>query len=309
MGLGCWAIGGPWTWSDGSPMGWGQVDDAESIRAIHRAVDLGINFFDTAANYGAGHSERVLGEALKGRRDKAVIATKFGHVIDEQNKVVSSNDGAIIANVRRDCENSLRRLQTDHIDLYQLHEGQFDPQQALVLRGVLEDLVREGKIRWYGWSTDLVDRARVFAEGEHCASIQHRLNVIYPANDMLALCAEHDLASINKSPLNSGLLTGKYSPESKIADAQEWRSGVDFQEPRLVGLFQKLDAIRDVLTRGGHTLAQASLAWTWAYSDRAVPIPGFRTLKQVEENAGALERGPLSTEQMAEVERLLERGD
>src|SRR5574341_2623662 len=84
MGMGCWAIGGPWTWADGGQMGWGDVDDGESIRAIHRALDLGITFFDTAANYGAGHSERILGKALARQRDKAVIATKFGHIINEQ---------------------------------------------------------------------------------------------------------------------------------------------------------------------------------------------------------------------------------
>lgn len=308
MGLGCWAIGGPWAWSDGRSMGWGEVDDEVSIRAIHRALDLGINFFDTAANYGAGHSERVLGRALAGRRDEVVIATKFGHLVDEARRVVDGSDDLIIENVRRDCEAGLRRLNTDVIDIYQLHEGDYDPGAAVALREVLEELVREGKIRWYGWSTDSVARARVFAEGEHCATVQHRLNILNPAAEMLRLCAEHDLASINKSPLASGLLTGKYSAETKIADEQQWRSRVDFGAERIVDLFAKLEAMRAVLTRNGHTLPQAAIAWNWAYDERTVPIPGFRTPDQVEENAGALELGPLSPEQMAEVAAILSDG-
>jgi aryl-alcohol dehydrogenase-like predicted oxidoreductase len=115
LGLGCWAIGGPWSWSDGRAMGWGQVDDAESARAIHKALDLGVSFFDTAANYGAGHSERILGQALAGRRDRVVIATKFGHVVDEETRVVHDDD-VLLENIRQDCENSLRRLGTDYID-------------------------------------------------------------------------------------------------------------------------------------------------------------------------------------------------
>src|SRR5512132_3702338 len=120
LGLGCWAIGGPWDWlePDGSkgPTGWGQVDDAESMRAIHYALEAGINFFDTAANYGAGHSERVLAKAIAGRRDKLVLATKFGYVVDEkQRTVVDSTD--VPGRIRQECEDSLRRLNTDHIDL------------------------------------------------------------------------------------------------------------------------------------------------------------------------------------------------
>ena len=113
LGMGCWAIGGPWTWDQPGrepyPAGWGNIDDDESIRAIHRALDLGINFFDTAANYGAGHSEVVLGRALKGKRDKVVIATKFGHIVNEEKKTVYSDPDQIIQNVRMD---GFRRYRT-----------------------------------------------------------------------------------------------------------------------------------------------------------------------------------------------------
>ena len=143
LGMGCWAIGGPWTWKqpgeDPFPAGWGQVDDAESIRAIHVAMDLGINFFDTAANYGAGHSESILGEAISGRRDKVYIATKFGHVVDEVKKVVYRDDDQILSNMRQDCENSLRRLGTDYIDIYQLHEASYEPEKAPLVMAILEN--------------------------------------------------------------------------------------------------------------------------------------------------------------------------
>src|SRR5215212_7777589 len=167
LGMGCWAIGGPWDWADPGkerfPVGWGDTDDNESIRGLHAALDMGVNFFDTAANYGAGHSEVLLGRALKDKRDKVVIATKFGHIVNEEKKTVYGDADQIIKNVRTDVENSLRRLQTDVIDIYQLHEGGYDPKLALELQSVLEELVSAGKIRWYGWSTDVVDSASQFA--------------------------------------------------------------------------------------------------------------------------------------------------
>ncbi len=126
IGLGCWAIGGPWDRreTDGStgPVGWGQVDDAESIRAIRYALDAGINFFDTAANYGCGHSERILIKAITGRRDQVILATKFGYIVDEEKRIVSETED-VLPRIRQECEESLRRLNTDYIDLYQFHKG------------------------------------------------------------------------------------------------------------------------------------------------------------------------------------------
>ena len=144
MGLGCWAMGGPWTY-DGEPAGWGGVDDAESIRAIHCALEAGINFFDTAANYGCGHSEKILGQAVTGRRDKVILATKFGYVIDETTRIVTKNDEGVVGRIRQECEDSLRRLKSDYIDLYQFHKDDYDPEKAAEVRDALEDLVEEGK--------------------------------------------------------------------------------------------------------------------------------------------------------------------
>ena len=112
---------------DKYPAGWGDVDDNESIRAVHAGLDAGIDFYDTAANYGAGHSEVILSKALAGRRDKVVIATKFGHLVNEETKEVQNGDDQILENVRKDIENSLRRLNTDYVDIYQLHAAGYDP--------------------------------------------------------------------------------------------------------------------------------------------------------------------------------------
>lgn len=310
LGMGCWAIGGPWTWDqpgrESYPAGWGNTDDGESIRAIHAALDRGVNFFDTAANYGAGHSEVVLGHALKGKRDKAVIATKFGHIINEEKKVVYGDPDQIIKNVRTDVENSLRRLQTGYIDIYQLHEGGYDPKLALELQVILEELVSAGKIRWYGWSTDVVDSAREFAGGDHCTSIQFRLNAIYDNAEMRKVCADFDLAGINKDPLNKGVLTGKFNSSSTFPN-NDIRSREDFSNPDVANRLKIVDDIRDILTSDGRTMAQGALAYIWALDGRMVPIPGFKSVKQVTENAGALQFGPLTEAQVEEIQSIVRK--
>lgn len=311
LGMGCWAIGGPWTWdqpgNEPFPAGWGATDDEESVRAIHAALDMGVNFFDTAANYGAGHSEVVLGRALKGKRDQVVIATKFGHIVNEEKKTVYSAPDQIIKNVRTDVEKSLRRLQTDHIDIYQLHEGRYDPKLALELQVILEELVSAGKIRWYGWSTDTVDSAREFASaksGAHCTSIQFRLNAIYDNEKMRKVCADFNLAGINKDPLNKGFLTGKFNSTTKFPD-NDVRAEVDFSSVEIQNRLKVVGELRDILTSNGRTMAQGALAYIWALDERMVPIPGFKSVQQVTENAGAVLAGPLSESQVKEIQTIV----
>jgi len=312
LGMGCWAIGGPWTWDQPGgtpfPAGWGTTDDDESIRAVHAALDMGVNFFDTAANYGAGHSEVVLGQALKGKRDKVVIATKFGHIVNEEKKTVYGDPDQIIKNVRTDVENSLRRLQTDYIDIYQLHEGGYEPNLALELQVVLEELVSAGKVRWYGWSTDIFENARAFADGEHCTSIQFRLNAIYDNVDMRKVCADFDLAGINKDPLNKGILTGKFNTTTKFP-ANDIRSRSDYSDPEVAKRFKLVDELRDIFTSNGRTMAQGALAYIWGLDDRMVPIPGFKSVKQVQDNAGAMEFGPLTEAQVKEIQEIVGKYD
>ncbi|MEV5694082.1 aldo/keto reductase [Micromonospora globbae] len=309
LGMGCWAIGGPWAEGD-QPLGWGAVDDEESVRAIRRALDLGVTLFDTADTYGAGHGERVLGRALAGRRDEAVIATKWGYTFDEATRQATGED-ASPAYLRRAVVASLRRLGTDRIDLYQLHLADLPVPRAEALVGTLEDLVAEGLVRAYGWSTDRIDRAEAFGQAAPGATaVQHALSVLRDAPDLLAVCDKYDLASVNRGPLGMGLLTGKYTAASTLPRddvrglAPGWLEWFRGGRPAPEWL-RRVAAVRDALTADGRTLAQGALGWIWARSGRTVPIPGCRTVAQVEENAAALERGPLAPDQFAEVERQL----
>jgi aryl-alcohol dehydrogenase-like predicted oxidoreductase len=305
MGLGCWAIGGPWYWLDGQG-GWGDIDDKESIRAIHHALESGINFFDTAANYGTGHSERILGQALQGKRDKAVIATKFGFVVNEAEKRVSLREDDHLLHVRAECESSLRNLNIDVIDLYQLHVWNYPLEKVPAMVDMLESLVSAGKIRYYGWSTDSVEGARLFAKGRHCVSIQHDLNVILDAPELLAVCKELNLASVNRSPLARGALSGKYAKGATFPQ-NDVRNDSWSREHFFDTTLGQLDAIREILTSNGRTLVQGALAWIWARSEKTIPIPGFKTVAQVDENAKAMQFGPLTVEQMKEIDSLVGR--
>ena len=313
IGMGCWAIGGPWT-IGGSQAGWSSVDDSESTRAIKRAFDLGVNFFDTAANYGAGHSETLLGEIFKDKRDQVVIASKFGYRVDEEKKAVTAydareTDSDVASHLRADLEQSLRRLQTDYIDVYQLHVWGLSIERALEVRVVLEELVREGKIRTYGWSTDRSDAIQAFATLPNCSVVQQQLSVLDGNMELLHLCESLNLASINRGPLGMGLLTGKFAPDSTfkpddVRGNMQWHPGFKDGHPTQDWL-DKLNAIREVLTSNGRTLAQGALAWIWGKSQITIPIPGFRNVAQVEENCKALDFGPLNASQMAEIGRIL----
>ncbi len=311
LGMGCWAIGGPF-WSGETPLGWGGVDDEESIRAIHAALDLGVDFFDTANVYGAGHSERVLGRAFAGRRSKVVIATKFNATFNETTRQVTGSDTSPDG-IRAACEESLRRLNTDYIDLYQFHANDYPAEEAEPVRETLEELVEAGKIRAYGWSTDFMDRAEVFAQGQNCTAIQLQLNVLDDNPEMVAFCEKQDLAAINRGPLAMGLLTGKYSPETKISlddvrgqKSPDWMKYFKDGQPNPEWMAKRQD-ILEMLTSEGRTVAQGALAWLWARTPQTIPIPGFRTVEQVEENAGAMLFGPLAPEQMSQIESILVR--
>jgi aryl-alcohol dehydrogenase-like predicted oxidoreductase len=316
MGMGCWAIGGPWT-ANGSPAGWSEVDDSESIRALHRALDLGVTFFDTAANYGAGHSERLLAKAFKGRRAEVIIATKFGYRVDEVAKTVTPYDGSeedsdVAARLRDDLETSLSRLDTDYIDVYQLHVWGLSIERALEVREVLEAVVAEGKVRTYGWSTDRPDAVEAFSTSPNCSVVQQQFSVLDGNAELLALAERLNLASIIRGPLGMGLLTGKFAPGTSFAQDDvrthaDWHPGFKDGQPTQEWL-DALETMRDVLTSSGRTLAQGALAWLWARSGQTIPIPGFKTVAQVEENARAMQFGPLTPDQMAEIDRILGRG-
>lgn len=312
VGLGCWAIGGI-SPEGGNANGWYGVDDAESIRAIHKGLEMGINFLDTANVYGNGHSEEIIAQALQGYpRDQVVIATKFAFTFDEVTRQGTGQDTSP-EGIRKSCEGSLRRLKTDYIDLFQFHHNEFPAEEAGDVRETLEALVKEGKIRTYGWSTDFPDRARFFAEGENCSAIQVEMNVIDDAPDIIEVCEQFNLAAINRGPLAMGLLTGKYTASTTLPDedvrgkfAPDWMKYFKDGKPNPEWV-SMIDAVKEILTSNGRTIAQGALAWLWARSDKTLPIPGFKTVKQVEQNAQAMEFGPLTTDQVHEIDQLLNR--
>ncbi len=305
LGLGTARIGG---------LGYSRAGDREthlapeavaaSKVAIRRALDLGISFFDTADIYGAGRGERILGEALGNRRRAVTIATKFGERFDEETG--AETDDAITPEfVARACDGSLRRLGTETIDLYLFHVRDFPLQRAAEIRDTLEELAATGKIRFYGWSTDDTERASVFAEGRHCTAIEHRLNVFDDAPAMLALCETHDLASVNRVPLLTGVLTGRWRPNTPLPATDrrsDWFADERFQE-----LLACAESLRPVLTDDGRTYVQGALGWIWARSGLTIPIPGFRTVEQVEGLADAMNFGPLSEDRMVAVDHILGR--
>ncbi len=309
IGFGGWAIGGPF-FAGTVPLGWGAVDDRESTAAIHAALDAGIRFFDTASNYGGGHSEAVLGAALEGR-DDVVIATKFGHVVDPDTKQAQEDDVSP-AFIDRIVERSLRNLRREQIDLLQLHVGYLPVTEAEAVFDHLGRLRASGKIAAFGWSTDTPASAAALAGREGFVAIQHNMNVLDPADAMIAVIEKAGLISIDRGPLAMGLLTGKFTPSMRLA-ANDVRSAdlewlTYFKNGTVAPEFAaRLESIRELLTAGGRTLTQGALAWLWARSAATLPIPGIRTVRQAEENAGALAFGPLSTDAMAEIDLLLGR--
>jgi aryl-alcohol dehydrogenase-like predicted oxidoreductase len=164
--------------------------------------------------------------------------------------------------------------------------------------------VSAGKIRWYGWSTDVIDSARAFAKGTRCTSIQFRLNAIYDNPEMREVCAAFNLAGINKDPLNKGILTGKFNSTSTFPE-NDIRSLENFSDPEILKRLKIVDEIRDILTSNGRTMAQGALAYIWALDERMVPIPGFKSVRQVIDNAGALEFAPLTEAQVKEIQKIV----
>ncbi|WP_165985676.1 aldo/keto reductase [Streptomyces sp. YIM 98790] len=309
IGVGCWAIGGPLQ-AGSDQFGYGPADDDESIATLRRAHELGATFFDTASNYGAGHSEKILGRAFAGHRDEVVLATKWGYTSDEATREAGPED-ASAAYLRSSLDDSLRRLGTDCIDLFQFHLGGAEIPVALDLIPVLDELVTAGKIRSYGWSTDDPGRAEAFAKaGAGCTAIQHDHSVLNDAADVLAVCEALDQASIARGPLAMGLLSGKYHAGRTVGERDVRAMDYDWMtyftngtgDPEWIA---RIDAVRDVLTSGGRTLAQGALAWLLARSPAMIPIPGCRTVAQAEENLGALAAGPLSEDEFRQIESVL----
>lgn len=309
MGMGCWAIGGQFH-AGATPHGFPDIDDAESLRAIKATLDAGLRVFDTAAVYGAGHSERVLGQALKNTPD-AIVISKLGTAIDEDARKVLHDEtkpGEVLPAIER----SLRRLDRDHIDIMLLHLNALDIAIARPIFEQMELARQAGKLRAYGWSTDFPASASAMCDLEGFIGIEHAMNVFMDVPTIQKTVSEKGLAAFLRSPLAMGLLTGKYSSTTVMADTDVRSVNNEkrdyFQDARPAEWhLRNLDAIRELLQSDGRTLAQGALCWLLAKSESNIPIPGARTEGQAAENAAALAFGPLSQSVMDEIEYLIER--
>lgn len=309
LGLGCWAIGGPF-FMDGRAVGWGEIDDKVSKAAIAAALEHGIAHFDTAQAYGCGHSEVVLGEALK-EHPEVAIATKIGLEINTETKqlVGPITDPAII---RQTIDASRKRLGRDTIDMVLHHNNELTVEEARPTFDMLGDLYEEGIIAGFGWSTDFPDSMRAFAAQPGFTAVEHAMNVFMPASQMVSAVEDVHQLSLIRSPLAMGLLGGKYDANTQFGKNEVRGSNPGWQDYFKDGkitdaYLTQLNAVRETLKSDGRSLAQGALAWLWARTPNAMPIPGFRTPEQVHDLCGALDHGPLTPAQMVEIETILDR--
>lgn len=309
LGMGCWPIGGP-MFAGGQTVGYANAADAESMRVIHAALASGISLFDTAPAYGAGHAERLLGRALQNRPD-ALIATKVGVAIDEDTKELLGND-ADPSSVSRAIDASLARLKRDRIDVLLLHLNSLTVSKAEAIFDAVEHACAAGKVRAYGWSTDFSAHVPPLAARPRFVAVEHAMNVLLDAPRMQSVVDTHALTALIRSPLGMGLLSGKYGvgfvmPKDDIRSTANPRTDYFNDGTPNPTFLAKLDAVRELLTTDGRSLVQGALAWLWARGVSNIPIPGLRTVEQVEGVAPALLMGALPDRTMREIEDVIER--
>ncbi|NLF78813.1 MAG: aldo/keto reductase [Chloroflexi bacterium] len=302
VSFGSWAIGSAW----------GQVDDQESIAALHTAIDHGVNFIDTADVYGDGHSERLIAQVLKERGETIYVATKAGRRLDPH-----VADGYNAENLTRFIERSLRNLDTDCLDLVQLHCPPTEVYYRPEVFGALDDLVAAGKIRYYGVSVEKVEEALKAIEYPNVQTVQIIFNMFRhrPADLFFREAQRRKVGILARVPLASGLLTGKmtrqttftaddhrqFNRQGESFDRGETFSGVDYEAG--------LDAVEEIrpLVPPGATMAQFALRWILMFEAVSCVIPGAKRPSQAEDNVKAAELPPLSPEQMAAIRAIYDR--
>jgi len=298
VSVGLWAIGGDQ---------WGPTEDQESLNVIDRALELGVNFFDTADVYGGGHSEELLGQSMNGRRDQFIVATKIGWKDFSDQRGCSAYDTPekLIAGV----ESNLRRLGTDYIDIIQYHVDFREPSMEAVVEG-FQKLQADGKVRGYGVSTSDFAYLQVFNKDNQTSTLQIDYSILHrmPENEIFPYCQDHDIGILVRGPLAMGILAGKFTAESKFPEddfRQRWHENPEEYQVFLQDL-KKVERLRPLAQE--RTMAQ--LALQFAITDPAVTcvIPGAKTVKQLEENIAAATLPPLTQNERAKIDEITPKG-
>ena len=289
ISMGCWGIGGQW----------GPVEEAEAIRTIHAALDLGVNLLDTADAYGQGVSEELVGKALKGRRDGVYVATKVGNFARRAGAPLSYETPH---HVYLCCDASLGRMKIDAIDLYQCHIG--DLADPAIFLEAFERLVEQGKIRAYAISTNSLPVAQAFNREGGCAAVQLNYSLLNrsAAEDLLPWCAANDIGTLIRGPIAQGVLAGKFRPDTHFEDSVRvgWNEGAAHEQ-----FLRRLEQVEQIrfLERADRTLVQAALQWVLANPAVTCAIPGAKNVAQMTGNAGATD-GALTAEELARLEAI-----
>lgn len=302
ISCGTWAMGGSW----------GPTDDQKSLRALHKVVDLGVNFLDTADVYGDGHSERLIAQLRRERSEEIIVATKAGRRL---NPHVAS--GYNRENLTAFVERSLRNLETEALDLLQLHCPPSAVYEMPEVFGILDDLVQAGKLRYYGVSVERVDEALRAIQYPNVQSVQIIFNMfrLKPLEQFFPAAREQQVGILARVPLASGLLSGKLRRDSQFAESDhrnfnrhgeafdqgETFSGVEYE----AGL-QAVEELRPLVPEGA-TLAQLALRWILMFPEVTAAIPGAKDAQQAESNVQALDLPPLSEEAMTQVRSVYDR--
>jgi len=301
IGQGTWAIGG-----GGWEFGWGPQEDKEALQAILAGLDEGINWIDTAAAYGLGHSEELLGRALKQSRHKPFIATKCGLLWNDEGKIINCLEPD---SIRKECENSLRRLDVDVIDLYQMHWPRPDSD---IEKGweQMAKLAQREKVRYIGVSNFTVEQIKRVSKIYPVTSLQPPYSMIKRAaeDQLLPYCAKNNIGVVVYSPMERGLLTGSFSHErlSMLAEDDHRRKQQPFQEPDFSASLELLENLKPIAERNGCTLAQLAVAWVLRRDEVTAAIVGARRPKQIQETAKASDLD-LSVEHIKEIDELIKQ--
>lgn len=267
---------------------YGTQNDEESVKTLHRSLELGINFWDTADMYGPYKNEELVGTALQGKRQQVTLATKFGIIRNAENPIQRGFNGKPDY-VKKSCEGSLKRLQTDYIDLYYLHRVDKDtPIEETV--GAMAELVREGKIKGIGLSEVSAATLRKAHRVYPITAVQSEYSLWTkdPEDEVLPACKEMGVAFVPYSPLGRGFLTGQFKTENDFDATDYRRFSPRFQGENFKKNLQLVEKIKELADKKNCTPSQLALAWVMAQGDYIFPIPGTKRIKYLEENAGAV---------------------